>query len=303
MKTFLSVVVCTYNRADLLATCLKSLAEQTGDRNLYEVIVVNNNSVDNTEEVAQEYSLKNRIFRLVRETRQGLSHSRNLGWQEAAGSYVAYIDDDAKANADWVQKIIDFITRCPEAGAFGGPYEAFSTSQIPVWVPPDCGTWGLGTKERPINIGSEWINGTNMIFKKDLLKRFGGFNAKLGMKGKRISYGEETRLLLEMKKNSIPVYYVPDIIVKHLLADYKMSLKWLLKSCYANGRCSAETFNTRRTFMSHLFGLCISGLRAFTVLFPLERMPFKRRLYFAFSGFFAELGSVAEYFGGLNREH
>ena len=101
----ISVIVCTYNRAYLLKNCLRSLVDQLVETSTFEVIIVNNNATDDTEEVAKSFTEKYPNFRYIIEPNQGLSNARNRGYKEAKGEYVAYIDDDARAYTDWVENI------------------------------------------------------------------------------------------------------------------------------------------------------------------------------------------------------
>lgn len=289
-----SVVVCTYNRADLLASCLETLARQDCGAELFEVIVVDNNSSDATACIALGCAESDARFRLVQEAEQGLSHARNRGWREAAGRYIAYIDDDALAYPDWVSEMHAFIGRHPEVSAFGGPYDAFSTSPFPRWFPSNYGSWSLGDTERPITKGAEWINGTNMVFKKALLAEMGGFRINLGMSGNTVSYGEETRMLLDIHDAGGTIFYAPRMKVRHLVPANKMSLSWLLKSAYAVGRCSSLTFNAKRSLLRIVTGVGWSMLRAVKVLLTLQLMPFKWRVYLACVDPSRELGALVE---------
>ncbi len=236
----ISVIVCTYNRAGLLKLCLDSLANQSADSEAFETIVVDNNSTDKTPEVAKEY-LERRNFRYIKEEKQGLSHARNAGFVAARGEYVAYIDDDAKADREWVKNIIAFIRKRPEVFAFGGPYRQFSLNNPPAWFKDSYGSWGLGSEERPIG-ENEWLNGTNMVFRRLILVEVNGFDASFGMSGNMVRYGEETNLLIKIKKMRRPIYYVPDMVVYHLFLEYKQRVGWFLKSSYAAGRDSWRIF-------------------------------------------------------------
>jgi len=300
MKKVISVVVCTYNRAALLRLCLDSLSNQTLGRDTYEVLVVDNNSSDATLKVANEYLNDGADFRIISEFEQGLSHARNRGWKEASGEFVAYIDDDAVAAPDWLVQMESFIAHNPDAEAFGGPCQVFYQNAPPSWFPPEFGSLSLGADVREVLLGEEFIEGPNMVFRKSLLKALGGFKTSLGMKGAKISYGEETRLLLDIAEQKIPVYYLPDMKVLHLVAGYKMSLRWLLSSAFANGRCSGETLKLKRTFFSHLRGLSIGLIKMLVSMFALGRGPLKRRLYYGLSGVYWELGALVEYMNTLN---
>ncbi|MEK6531623.1 MAG: glycosyltransferase family A protein [Deltaproteobacteria bacterium] len=235
-----SVVVCTYNRAGLLSSCLDSLAGQSADPETFEVIIVDNNSTDKTPEVAKAY-LERKNFRCIREEKQGLSHARNAGFTVAGGEYAAYIDDDARADKDWVREMTEFTKRRPDAVAFGGPYRHFSLAKLPEWCRESYFSWGLGDTERPLQ-ASEWLNGTNMAYRRTILSGLNGFDAGLGMRRYSISYGEETRLLSEIKRLGLPIYYVPQMKVEHFAPEYKQRVWWFVKSSYAGGRDSWRIF-------------------------------------------------------------
>ena len=289
MTPKLSIIVCTYNRSFWLRNCLRSLEQSCADGSEVEVLIVDNNSSDDTKTVAAEYMARLRNFRYVLETAQGLSHARNRGFTEARGKYVAYIDDDAQAHADWVPAIIRFFETTPQASGVGGPYEGFSTIEIPPWFPKEMTCRSLGNETREIRDG-EWINGTNMVFRKTALEQVGGFDTGLGMVGDKVSYGEETNLVLRMKALGMLVYYCADMVVDHAVLPYKISLWWLLKSRFANGYDGVKTFGRRFnviTFLPYLMRQLAIAVACLAV----SREPyFKARIYQSFSRLFWHLG-------------
>jgi len=295
MNVYISVVVCTYNRAHILLGCLESLAAQTLDSKLFEVIVVDNGSMDNTKEVAETFVGKFSRFKIVSEPQQGHSFARNRGWREAMNPFVAYIDDDARACPDWLVEMVNSIERNPGVEAFGGPFDAFSEEGLPDWFPPECGSWSLGETERPIRDGVEFINGTNMIFSRKILETVGGFNVSLGGAKGKIFYGEDTRLIVDLLERGVCVYYVPSIKVHHMVANVKISLRWLLYSSYCHGRCSAGTFNLRRTWQGSLLGIVVGLMKMVLIFFRPGRIPIKRRVYYSLSGLCAEWGALVSY--------
>lgn len=99
MKTRVSVVVPCYNEERHLEGCLRSLAAQTVPP--YEVIVVDNNSTDNSVKIAKSHGAK-----VVHEKRQGIAHARNAGFDAAAGDIIARIDADSVADKGWIEAII-----------------------------------------------------------------------------------------------------------------------------------------------------------------------------------------------------
>src|SRR5215813_2754931 len=103
----LTVIICTYNRSKGLEACLTDLRDQCAEADLeWEVLVIDNNSVDSTETVLQSLSRNfPRPLRWVKEIKQGLSHARNRGIQEARGDYVAFTEDDVRIDGFWVSSI------------------------------------------------------------------------------------------------------------------------------------------------------------------------------------------------------
>jgi glycosyltransferase involved in cell wall biosynthesis len=242
--SLISVVICTYNRADLLADVLQTVCEQTLDESYYEIIVVDNNSSDNTRAVAEEFSRRYANLHYCLETRIGLSHARNRGWREAQGGYVAYVDDDCKAPEQWLAVARDVIDRLSPA-VFGGPAYAFYNSSKPRWYKDSYATHEP-FKQAQILSGRECINiyGMNMVFRTSLLKAIGGFKDGLGMSGINIGYGEEIDLHLNIR-SKMPdqvFYYDPNFYVYHLVQGERMTLRWLVCSQFAMGRALYKLF-------------------------------------------------------------
>jgi glycosyltransferase involved in cell wall biosynthesis len=236
MPPLISVVLCTYNRADLLAAALQTLCEQSLDRGEYEVIVVDNNSTDDTRSVAEGFCRSRANVRYVLETRQGLSHARNRGWQEARGEYVAYTDDDCKLPPQWLAVARQIIAKkSPEI--FGGPYFAFYNTAKPPWFKDSYGSCELGGEARALN-ADEFLAGGNIFFRRELLETLGGFDTSLGMAGAKIAYGEETALQKRVRDASPEacIYYDPDLYVYHLVRPEKMTLLWRARAAFPKGR-------------------------------------------------------------------
>jgi glycosyltransferase involved in cell wall biosynthesis len=289
----LSIIICTYNRSELLGNCLESLVNQTADHALFEIVIINNNSTDNTVTIVNQFSENNNI-RLLQEKKQGLGHARNRGWQEARGSYVAYIDDDARAHKDWISEMYQFTLRHPEIQAFGGPYFPFSIVEIPDWMPLGFGRNYLGDEERPINEKREWISGSNMIFTKSLLEKMGGFRTDIGMRGSKISYGEETFLFRKIINTDEQIFYVPTMQVDHLIAEYKMQVGWLLRSSYSMGRCNSRKFLMSQPIRIHLRNLLRSVFVAVQQILRGSKDSVKSVFLNSFRPVFFQAGALVE---------
>ncbi|MGZ5287818.1 MAG: glycosyltransferase, partial [Flavisolibacter sp.] len=94
-STAISVVICSYNRADYIIDAVESLYQQSISKELFEVFVVDNNSIDNTGELVQNYIQKYPDYHLhyITESRQGASFARNTGASFARSPLLCFMDD------------------------------------------------------------------------------------------------------------------------------------------------------------------------------------------------------------------
>lgn len=240
-KRRVSIIIPTYNRAKILRYCLDSLVEQTADKTHYEVIVINNNSTDDTEEIAKDFVRKHSNFLVLQEKEQGLSHARNRGFKEAKADYVAYLDDDTKPFKDYVDRMIWVINNY-DFDAFGGRYVPWYLHHKPRWFRDEYASNGYMLKKIG-ELRAEFISGGVIVFKKSVLESLGGFPTGIGMNAKRLSYGEETNVQVKMRAKGLKIGFDPDLVVEHMVADYKLSVFWFFKSAYASGRDAWAAFN------------------------------------------------------------
>ena len=227
----ISVVVCTYNRADLVRQALQSLREQTADPATFEVIVVDNVSTDRTAAVV--HALIERGWAqlsYVYEPEQGLSVARNTGMRRARGTYVAYIDDDARAAPDWIES----VARCARERSpdgIGGPIMPYYVTERPDWFLDRYQVRPITGQSRYLVYGESFC-GSNMAFRKKVLEDLNGFSARYGMRGDRLGWGEETDLCRRyFKYTARPTFYCSqDAIVYHLVARDQMDVMALFRA-------------------------------------------------------------------------
>jgi len=101
----ISVIICTYNREDIILETLPAIAVQTVNPSTYEILIVNNNSTDNTETIVKNFQSTYSNIRLIKEIQQGLSHARNTGYKNAKYNWIVYIDDDAKPINNFIEQL------------------------------------------------------------------------------------------------------------------------------------------------------------------------------------------------------
>lgn len=261
----ISVVICTYNRAELLANALQTLCEQTMDKSCYEVLVVDNNSKDDTRSVAKKFSRRHPNLRYCFEERQGLSHARNCGWREARGAYVAYIDDECKVPPQWLANARRIIENVSPA-VFGGPYYGYHNSSTPRWWKKSYESFEHSKTSRALNDG-EYLRGGNIFIRRGLLKMTGGFDVELGMSGKKLAYGEEANLQRRIRAimHASVVYYDPELYIYHLVRPEKMTWRYILNSRFASGRHIYRVFCDNASRRTRLLRLQLPAQAVITI--------------------------------------
>jgi glycosyltransferase involved in cell wall biosynthesis len=232
----ISVVICTYNRSQVLINAVRTACEQSVPKNQYEVIVIDNNSTDSTAGLIRDLMPEHTHLRYFMELEQGLSSARNRGWREARGRYVAYLDDDAKAPPDWLAKAHQIIIEIQPA-LLGGPYYPWYNSRKPPWFLDQFGTNELDTIPRFLEPPSSNLSGGNLFICRDLLEKIGGFDVNLGMTGQNLAYGEETALqiLIRQQYPDEKIYYDPELRILHLVRDEKMTFRWRVRELFWRG--------------------------------------------------------------------
>ena len=194
-----SIIICTYNRAELLNTCLESLSGQSVAGEGYEIIVINNNSTDDTLKVASGFHDKFKNYRVINEEKSGLSNARNRGLQEAAAQWVLYLDDDIKAEEDLIERFIYDVENY-NFDCIGGVFLPWYQCERPKWFPEDQESNKHLADEGISVLQRGYATGCVIGFKKDMLVNIGGFVEKIGMNGKKIGYGEETAVQIKIRK-------------------------------------------------------------------------------------------------------
>jgi O-antigen biosynthesis protein len=194
-----SVVICTHNGSATLRECLEGLDEL--DYPGYEVIVVDDGSTDSSAAIASEYDC-----RLIRTENRGLSSARNTGLAVASGEIVAYIDDDAKPDRDWLKYLAHTFMTTPHAGV-GGPNLAFAEDGLIarcVANAPGGPTHVLLSDQE-----AEHIPGCNMAFRRQALEQVGGFDAQFH------AAGDDVDICWRLRERGLTLAFSPAAVVWH----------------------------------------------------------------------------------------
>lgn len=241
MNAFVSIIICTYNRAPLLKRALKSLSRQTLKPEQFEVIVVDDGSMDNTAEVCEVMSHKMPNIKYMSTGRNGgIAKAANLGVKASKGDYLAFTDDDCIAREDWAERMSEALGKYPlVAGSVASPASGFiklchNIAEFHPFMP--------GRKEGP----AEFIAGANMGIRRLLFEEVKGFPDEYPM-------GPDMHFILKARQAGYQIHFVPEAFVIH--SHNRTSLLSILR--YAANHASETIIlrNRYRLLMSTPFVL------------------------------------------------
>ena len=230
-----SVVVCTFNRLNLLKKCLESLINQSANAKSYEIIVVDNCSNDGTDECVRSFGNK---VKYCYEDRRGLSHARNRGVSESNGIYVAFTDDDAIADYYWVENIIEAFNNSQNSPkVVGGRIELYSEFKFPKWLSESfkSSLGYLNYGDEKVLLDDRYLYGVNIAFDKRIFRKF-NFSPVLGRVGKNLISNEESYIQDQIRKDGGSILYNPNMLVKHYVPEERLKFLWHLKRFYSQGK-------------------------------------------------------------------
>jgi glycosyltransferase involved in cell wall biosynthesis len=228
----ITVILCTFNRCRNLPQALESVAAQVlPDSVEWEVIVVNNNSNDETRAVAEEYCRRYPDrFRYLFEPQQGLSRARNAGILEADGEIITFMDDDVTVEPMWLQNLTASLYDGEWAGA-GGPVRPPADFKPPRWLTLG-GEMDLGGALALIDFGDvpgelkKPPYGTNMAFRREMFEKYGAFRADLGRCGNSLLSNEDTEFGRRLMSAGERLRYEPSAVVHHPVPKERLSKKY-----------------------------------------------------------------------------
>ena len=256
----LSVIICTYNRQKYIYDVLKSIAENVFPHEHYELLVIDNNSSDDTAQECKRFhaGFPDVVYRYYIEPNQGLSHARNRGIAEATGDILIYVDDDATVNDGYLQAYHSFFEQYPSAMAAGGPVIPVYETKKPQWlshftIPLITGYFYKGEEIKAFK-KSGFPRGGNAAYRKIVFDKTGYFNVQLGRKGNSLIGAEEKDIFDRMRTQHMPFYYLPGAMLYHIIPANKLTGAYFNTLTVAIGK--SEQLRTRaiskRKYMKRL---------------------------------------------------
>ncbi|MCD2200490.1 glycosyltransferase [Halobacterium sp. KA-4] len=233
-----SVVLCTYSpdMYEHFREAAESVLGQTYDD--VELVVVVDGNDNLYDRVREEYSERENVVLHCNDENVGLLESRNTGAELASGDVVAFIDDDAIADEQWVEELVESYEE-QDALAAGGKMTPKWVAGKPDFLPEEF-YWLVGVTHKGFADGPGWVRntfGSNISFRRDVFLELDGFDTDIGgRKGDKNLQGGETELCARMRQEyDEQVWYNPDAEVAHKVFDYRTALQWLCDRAFWQG--------------------------------------------------------------------
>jgi glucosyl-dolichyl phosphate glucuronosyltransferase len=226
-----TVAICTWNRASLLLRTLERFTRIDHPDSLWELIVVNNRSTDETEQVLDLMESRLPLLRVF-EREPGLSSARNAAVRHATGDYIVWTDDDVIVHKEWLRAYERAVKRWPEAAVFGGPVIPRFEGTPPAWLSEVwqdvAGVFAardLGSQ--PFKFTGERLPyGANFVVRAREQSRF-LYDPNLGRRGTAGALGEEVAVIEAILASGSQGWWVPDALVEHWIPKERQTIKYL----------------------------------------------------------------------------
>jgi GT2 family glycosyltransferase len=237
-----SILICTYNRADLLGATLESLRHLTSPR-IWDVIVVDNNSADGTAQVVADAARDFPVpLQYVFEGRQGKSYALNTGMTLTRGDLIVFTDDDVELGPEWLDCACAALDADPSLDYTGGPVRPIWGGPPPPWLDQSRGDlWGTlaildyGGEPFVFEERERVPLGVNMAARRTLIERIGGFHPELGRKGRSLLGQEQAEFFARARASGVRGQYVPAMELRHHVPASRLTKKYFRRWWFWKG--------------------------------------------------------------------
>jgi len=237
----ISVVICAYTeeRWQLIDAAVASVDAQSYQA--HELVLVADHNPALQARLQKEKSAARHVV-VANGEDPGLSGARNAGIAAATGDVIAFMDDDARADRDWLREIASAYDD-PRVIAAGGTIRPDWVAERPAWWPEEF-DWVIGCSYRGLPMKRGLVRnliGCNMSFRRSVFEAVGGFRVGFGRARGRPLGGEETELCIRAS-TAFPgrlILYVPDAVVDHHVPDQRATWAYFSSRCFAEGLSKA----------------------------------------------------------------
>lgn len=250
----ISLIICCYNSKEIIEQTLSYVEKQVTTDVSWEVILIDNNSTDNTSEVVKSYwdFNKNPHLKLFKEEKPGLSNARLRGIKESKYDIISFVDDDNLIPENWVAYIHDIFQK-PEVGVLGCTSIGKFDYTVPEWYEKHKLSFATG-KLYEIDFGNVTyaglVYGAGMSMRKEIFRKLNekGWEPYLSDRvGKKQSGGGDSELTLASRLLGYQIFYSNQINTEHLIKADRLTWERLKAMTYGFGQ--ADVFVLPYTYL------------------------------------------------------
>jgi glycosyltransferase involved in cell wall biosynthesis len=232
-----TVAVLTYNRSRLLRETLACIVGQNYPTGRWELLVVDNNSKDDTKEVVSSFFSAATPPRLIVETRQGLDHGRNRAIDEAKGEILVLADDDILVEQDWLSELVAPFSSddAHKIGVVGGEVVPVFPDGVPPWLEGAHRPLAFRSDTGPLPPNQAPM-GANFAFPKWAFARFGKFDTNLDRQGERLFGGGDSEMIRRIRATGLEAWFVPGARAMHQMTAERLTFDYAKRHAFDSAR-------------------------------------------------------------------
>ncbi len=237
MSPLVTVAILTYNRERFLKETLAALARQNYPIDQWELLVIDNNSTDNTRSVVESFSNARPSPRYLLETKQGLDHGRNRAIAEARGQYIVLADDDILMEPTWLRELVSPLVADAEhkIGVVGGEVVPVFPDGLPPWMSDAHTPLDYRNDAGPLP-AHQLPMGANFAFPRWVFDRHGQFHTDLDRQGTKLFGGGDAEIIRRLRAAGLEVWFVPAAKVFHQIPSSRLTFGYATRHAFDSAR-------------------------------------------------------------------
>jgi glycosyltransferase involved in cell wall biosynthesis len=251
----LSIIIPTCNRGNNLIQVLDSITRLLIDKQLFELIVVDNASTDNTKIICNEFIERHSELNVIYlyEPVPGLMSGRHFGAENAKGHILSFLDDDCDLSPAWADSILQIMNQRPDVDLLTGPNLPKYESYPPSWLNyfwqktpyggQQCGELSLlDLGQQIVEIDAIWVWGLNFVIRKSAYEKLRGFHPDIVPQRIQFLQGDgETGISIKANEMGMKSLYHFDVLLYHIVPEFRLTSTYFEKRYYYQGIADSYT--------------------------------------------------------------
>ncbi len=230
-----TVAIPTYGRAKRLRETLATVTAQDFPADQYEILVIDNNSPDDTAAVVAEFAQARPAPRRIVETRQGLDHARNRSIAEARGEILVLADDDILAGPAWLSRLLEPFAASTCVAAVGGEVVPVFPDGLPDWIREWHSPLAFRTEAGPLPARHSPM-GANLAVRRSVFSEIGLFQTNLDRSASNYFSGGDSELIRRIRAAGHEVWFAPAAVVRHQMPASRTTFRYAARHAFDSAR-------------------------------------------------------------------